>query len=557
MNSLMLISAIDTQSESPLARGSGEHTQNTPTVPLCSFEQLTALPDELWLLIWRNLPLIDLFSLSQVSRSWRDLATSNSSLWNGVSYSDDPRAPILKRSPRATIMALQRGQESLIQVNAMHAHERHTYDLVKTMRDSGLQSERVSALDLDSYRYWAIRALMRDVGPFPNLDRVHISARCPWISGDVHILASIAASRSGGPRFLEFSLGCDWPGEAPLNVFARDAAFVNVRSLKGLAVYEVEQLDSLFEWMANLRELAMQISEIQTPLSKEARDTLGSMEKLSIVLIDVDPEKVLPDYTGGISYLHVTFVSADSDEVNFRRVLTTFADLSDGTLARLDLGRRHLKVLQHAWGEIDATSDPQHIRLSTISSPMRSRELAFGVVTKHRTHIPASDPLSSGDFMIRAPGPMGRTITIDDLQSIAFESLLTQFNMVSPNLPCIWATASNLNALLKALPASMRARITRMSVELDGESRPRGNPSETAYATGLASLRELVVTSEHGVEKVEVEASAVLQLVKFLAGFEEHSSRLLKILDIRVVVGRQWTQADLDELRNLAEHVYL
>jgi len=359
----MAFSPIDTQSESPLARGSGEHTPNTPTVPPRPFEQSTALPDELWLLIWRNLPLVDLFSLSQVSRSWRALATSKSSLWSGVSYIDDPRAPTLERSPRATNMALQRGQKSLIQVNAVHTHERHTYDLVKTMRDSGLQSDRVSALDLESYRYWAIRALMRDVGPFPNLEKVHISARCPWISGDVHILASIAASRSGGPRFLEFSLGCDWPGETPLNAFARDEAFVNVRSLKGLAVYEVEQLDSLFEWMPNLRELAMQISEIQTPLSQEARDTLGRMEKLSIVLIDVDPEKVLPDNTGGISYLHVTFVSGDSDEVNFRWVLTTFADLSEGTLARLDLDRRHLKVLQHAWGEIDATSDPQHMSL--------------------------------------------------------------------------------------------------------------------------------------------------------------------------------------------------
>jgi len=152
---------------------------------------------------------------------------------------------------------------------------------------------------------------------------------------------------------------------------------------------------------------------------------------------------------------------------------------------------------------------------------------------------------------------MGRTITIDDLQSLAFEGLLTQFNMVSPNLSCIWATSSNLDALLKALSASMRARITRTSVQLDGESQRHGNPSETACATGLANLRELVVTSKHGVNKVEVEASAVLQLVKFLAGFEDHPSRLLKILDIRVVVGRQWTQADLDELRNLVEHVYL
>ncbi|KZV90468.1 hypothetical protein EXIGLDRAFT_720326 [Exidia glandulosa HHB12029] len=198
---------------SRLARDSARHTR-------------AELPNEVWAMIWQDLPLLDLLDVTHVCHYWRNIALASPRVWSVLDYrffqhrssckcreciSKTPKR--VRSSPRIFSMILPRSSRLPLSIrikNSANDCGRQLFAAVKVLASLlRPHASRISRLDVSVSIATVLPDLVEGVGSFPSLVRLAASTGVTWES----ITMPLASERFDAPALRYLSLVGNWCNE--------------------------------------------------------------------------------------------------------------------------------------------------------------------------------------------------------------------------------------------------------------------------------------------------------------------------------------------------------
>ncbi|KZV84158.1 hypothetical protein EXIGLDRAFT_727581 [Exidia glandulosa HHB12029] len=198
---------------SRLARDSARHTR-------------AELPNEVWAMIWQDLPLLDRLDVTHVCHYWRNIALASPRVWSALDYrffqhrssckckeckSKTPKR--VRSSPRIFSMILPRSSRLPLSIRIKNSDNdcgRQLFAAVKVLASLlRPHASRISRLDVFVSIATVLPDLVEGVGSFPTLVSLAAGTCVTWES----ITMPLASERFDAPALRYLSLVGNWCNE--------------------------------------------------------------------------------------------------------------------------------------------------------------------------------------------------------------------------------------------------------------------------------------------------------------------------------------------------------